>query len=205
MGITLSGRFILASASPRRSELLKRLGLEFEVIPGDIDETFRATETPQEHVLRLSGEKALVIAHRHPDAWILGADTIVVIAGEVLGKPGSREEARTMLGKLSGREHEVFTGFSIVRQDRGNRISEVVRSSVLFRDITDDEMAWYTATDEPYDKAGAYAVQGLSSRFIRKIDGSYTNVMGLPLDEVTEALRRIDAIGCTGEDHGRRG
>lgn len=205
MGITISGRFILASASPRRSELLKRLGIDFNVMPGHIDETFRPTETPREHVLRLSKEKAVEVARQHPDAWVLGADTIVVIAGEVLGKPESQEEAKAMLGKLSGREHQVFTGFSIMRQECGSRISEAVESAVLFREISDDEMAWYTGTEEPYDKAGAYAVQGLGSRFIQEIRGSYTNVMGLPLDEVVDALKRTDAIGFSGEDHGCSG
>ena len=198
MGIMISGRFILASASPRRSELLKLMGLDFDVIPGSVDEAFRPAETPREHVLRLSEEKALFVARCHPDAWVLGADTIVVVAGEVLGKPGSPAEATRMLEKLSGREHEVFTGFSIVRQDRGVRICEVVGSSVLFREIADDEMAWYTGTEEPYDKAGAYAVQGMGGCFIREIRGSCTNVVGLPLCEVVEALKRVAAIGFSG-------
>jgi septum formation protein len=203
MGIMISGRFILASASPRRSELLKLMGLDFDVIPGSVDEAFRPAETPREHVLRLSEEKALFVARCHPDAWVLGADTIVVVAGEVLGKPGSPAEAKGMLKKLSGREHEVFTGFSIVRQDRGSRIREVVGSSVLFREIADDEMAWYTGTEEPYDKAGAYAVQGMGGCFIREIRGSCTNVMGLPLCEVVDALKRVSAIDFSGDDHGR--
>jgi len=198
MGIMISGRFILASASPRRSDLLKLVGLDFDVIPGRVDEAFRPAETPREHVLRLSEEKALFVARCHPDAWVLGADTIVVVAGEVLGKPGSPAEAKGMLEKLSGREHEVFTGFSIVRQDRGSRIREVVGSSVLFREIADDEMAWYTGTEEPYDKAGAYAVQGMGGCFIREIRGSCTNVMGLPLCEVVDALKRIAAIDFSG-------
>ena len=203
MGIKIAGRFILASASPRRSELLKLVGFDFEVIPGSVDETFRPAESPREHLLRLSEEKALSVARCHPDAWVLGADTIVVVAGELLGKPGSPAEAKEMLEKLSGREHEVFTGFSIVRQDRGSRIREVVESSVLFREITDDEMACYTATEEPYDKAGAYAVQGMGGCFIREIRGSFSNVMGLPLCEVVEALKRVAAIGFSGEGHGR--
>jgi septum formation protein len=203
MGIMVSGRLILASASPRRSGLLKHLGLDFDVMPGSVDEAFRPSETPREHVLRLSEEKALCVARCHPDAWVLGADTIVVIAGEVLGKPGSPAEAKGMLEKLSGREHEVFTGFSIVRQDQGRRIREVVESSVLFREIAADEMAWYTGTEEPYDKAGAYAVQGMGGRFIKKIRGSCTNVMGLPLPEVVGALKRVAAIGFSGDDHGR--
>jgi septum formation protein len=203
MGIMISGRFILASASPRRSELLKLMGLDFDVIPGSVDEAFRPAETPREHVLRLSEEKALFVARCHPDAWVLGADTIVVVAGEVLGKPGSPAEAKGMLKKLSGREHEVFTGFSIVRQDRGSRIREVVGSSVLFREIADDEMAWYTGTEEPYDKAGAYAVQGMGGCFIREIRGSFSNVMGLPLCEVVDALKRVAAIDFSGDDDGR--
>jgi septum formation protein len=194
MGIMISGRFILASASPRRSELLKLMGLDFDVIPSSVDEAFRPAETPREHVLRLSEEKAFFVARCHPDAWVLGADTIVVVAGEVLGKPGSPAEAKEMLEKLSGREHEVFTGFSVVRQDREVRVREVVGSSVLFREIADDEMAWYTGTEEPYDKAGAYAVQGMGGCFIREIRGSCTNVVGLPLCEVVDALKRVAAI-----------
>jgi septum formation protein len=194
MGITISGRFILASASPRRGELLKLMGLNFDIMPGNIVETFRPEESPREHVLRLSEEKALSVARSHPDAWVLGADTIVVVAGEVLGKPGSAAEATKMLEKLSGREHEVFTGFCIARQDREVRVREVVGSSVLFREIAADEMAWYTGTGEPYDKAGAYAVQGMGGCFIREIRGSCTNVVGLPLCEVVDALKRVAAI-----------
>lgn len=194
MEIKTSGKLILASASPRRGEFLRIMGLDFDTLPGDIDETFRPGESPQEHVLRLAEEKALSIARSHPDAWVLGADTVVVVAGELLGKPGSPGEAARMLEKLSGREHEVLTGFAIVRQDRGVRIREVVESSVFFREITADEMAWYTGTDEPYDKAGAYAVQGMGGCFVREIRGSCTNVVGLPLCEVVEALQRVAAI-----------
>ena len=204
MGIAISGRLILASASTRRVELLKIIGFDFDIIPGNIDETFRPGETPPEHVLRLSEEKALSVARRHPDAWVLGADTIVVVAGEVLGKPVSPEEAKEMLEKLSGRAHEVFTGFSIVRQDRGVRVREVVGSLVVFRKIAPDEMAWYTGTEEPYDKAGAYAVQGMGALFIREIRGSCTNVVGLPLCEVVDALKRVAAIHFAG-DSGKKG
>jgi septum formation protein len=194
MGITISERFILASASPRRVELLKLMGLDFEVMPANINEAILPGETPRKHVLRLSEEKARFVAPRHPDAWVLGADTIVVVAEEVLGKPGSVAEAKEMLEKLSGRAHEVFTGFCIIRQDQGVRIQEVVRSAVIFRKIAADEMAWYTGLEEPYDKAGAYAVQGMGAFFIREIRGSWTNVMGLPLCEVVDALRRVRAI-----------
>jgi septum formation protein len=205
MGITISERLILASVSPRRVELLRLAGIDFEVMPSGIDETFRPGETPREHVLRLSGEKALAVARIHADRWILGADTIVVIDGDVLGKPGSVAEAKEMLEKLSGREHEVFTGFSIARQGKGLMVREVIESKVLFRKITDDEMDWYAGSEEPYDKAGAYAVQGVAAVFIREIRGSYTNVMGLPLCEVVEALKRVSAVVFPGGDHERRG
>jgi len=204
MGITVSGRFILASASPRRIELLRLMGLDFAVVPSGVDETFQRGETTHEHVLRLSEEKALAVSRRHPDAWVLGADTIVIVAGEVLGKPESIPEAMTMLEKLSGREHEVFTGFSIVQQETGILIREVVESSVLFREISGDEMSWYAGLEEPYDKAGAYAVQGMGAFFIREIRGSYTNVMGLPLCEVVDALKGVAAIRFSGGDHGCR-
>lgn len=199
MRIIIFGRLILASASPRRSEFLRRMGLDFEVIPSGADEAFCRGETPREHVLRLAEEKALAIARRHPDAWVLGADTVVIVDGEVLGKPGSPAEARDMLGKLSGREHEVLTGFSIVRMETGTRIREVVESSVRFREIGGDEMAWYTFSEEPYDKAGAYAVQGMGAFFIREIRGSCTNVAGLPLCEVVDALKRAGAISFDGD------
>lgn len=205
MGIAISKRLILASVSPRRIELLRLAGIDFEAMPSGIDEGFRAGETPREHVLRLSGEKALAVARIHADCWVLGADTIVVIAGDVLGKPGSVAEAKEMLEKLSGREHEVFTGFGIALQGKGLLIREVVESKVLFREIAADEMAWYAGSDEPYDKAGAYAVQGMAAVFIREIRGSYTNVMGLPLCEVVDALKRVSAAGFPGGDHERRG
>ena len=205
MGIQISRKLILASVSPRRIELLRLTGIDFEVMPSGIDEAFRPGETHREHVLRLSEEKALAVARIHTDCWVLGADTIVVIDGDVLGKPGSVAEAKVMLEKLSGQEHEVFTGFSIARQGKGILIREVVESKVLFREIAGDEMDWYTDSEEPYDKAGAYAVQGMGAFFIREIRGSYTNVMGLPLCEVIDALKRVSAIGFSGGDHGCRG
>lgn len=203
--MTTPGKLILASLSPRRIELLRLAGIHFEVMPSGIDEASRRGETPREHVLRLSEEKALAVARIQTGCWVLGADTIVVIAGEILGKPGSVAEAKGMLEKLSGREHQVFTGFSIAGPGKGLLIREVVESNVLFREIDDDEMDWYTATDEPYDKAGAYAVQGIAAVFIREIRGSYTNVMGLPLCELVEALKQVSPFVFRGGDIGRRG
>lgn len=194
MGIKISGSMILASASPRRIELLRVMGLHFDVIPGNIDEAFRPDENPREHVLRLSEEKTCSVAGLNQDAWVIGADTIVVVEGEVLGKPRSREDAADMLNKLSGRGHEVLTGFCIVRRDRGILINDVVRSEVFFRTIEPDELSWYTGTEEPYDKAGAYAMQGMGSCFVSRVNGSSTNVIGLPLCEVVEALKKVGAI-----------
>lgn len=194
MGIAISTRIILASASPRRVELLKLAGLTFDIIPADIDESPLLQEEPSHHVRRLAAEKALCVAEGQPDFLVIGADTIVFIDGQILGKPASREDAKEMLAKLSGRTHEVYTGFCIAGIVRNVRVMEVVRTEVLFREITPDEIAWYTGTPEPYDKAGAYAAQGMSASFVREIRGSYTNVIGLPLAEVMEKLKMIGAI-----------
>ena len=189
MAISLSQRFILASASPRRIDLLTGMGLNFDIIPSDIDESPAPQEDPQSHVLRLSKEKAQTIGERHPDGWALGADTIVVIDGEILGKPVDSTEAAQMLNRLSGRTHEVYTGFTLFHGRSKKARSQAVRSSVVFRSIPEDEIAWYLSTPEPYDKAGAYAVQGMGAFFIKEIRGSYTNVMGLPLCEVVDMMK----------------
>lgn len=194
MAAALAGKFILASASPRRIELLRLMGLTFDIIPSNIDETFPEGEDPRSHVLRLSADKAKTVSMHHPEAWVMGADTIVVINSEVLGKPQTTAEARKMLGKLSGRTHTVFTGFTVMNTSENVLISNAVDSSVQFRDIPEDEMAWYIASEEPYDKAGGYAVQGMGAFFIREIHGSYTNVMGLPLCEVVDVLKRIGVL-----------
>ncbi len=186
-------RFILASASPRRKELLEMAGLDFEVVPAGIDESFRDGETPHEHVLRLSREKARAVAGVHPEAWVLGADTIVLIDGEVLGKPGTKQEAKAMLGKLSGREHRVVTGFTLLKGRSATVATEAVESVVVFKKLTTGDIECYTSTGEPYDKAGGYAAQGKGASLIKEIRGSYTNVVGLPLCEVMEALKTVGA------------
>jgi septum formation protein len=199
MQIASSDRIILASASPRRIELLKLMGLPFDSIPAGIEETVLPNENPRRHVLRLSKEKTSCIARIHPTSWVIGADTIVFIDGEIIGKPATPEEARVILAKLSNRKHEVFTGFCIMNMERGVTICQVVRSSVIFRKIDANEISWYTNTPEPYDKAGAYAVQGISAAFIREIKGSFTNVMGLPMCELVEKLKISGAIYFSGE------
>ncbi|MCD6153216.1 MAG: septum formation inhibitor Maf [Syntrophobacterales bacterium] len=190
----LPASIILASASPRRQELLKGIGIKFDVIPSGVNEDALDGETPRGHVLRLSKDKSFAVSQNNPDAWVLGADTAVIIDGEVLGKPGTQKEARIMLKKLSGREHRVITGFTIVNKSTDVIISDAVESSVLFKKILEDEMNWYVKTEEPYDKAGGYAVQGMAAFFVREIHGSYTNVIGLPLMEVVMALRRVGAL-----------
>ncbi|MDD5711756.1 MAG: Maf family protein [Smithellaceae bacterium] len=196
--LRVNGRFILASASPRRIELLNLLGLAFDVIPSGADESFLPDEKPRDHVRRLSVRKAETVAVSHPDAWVVGADTIVVIDTRVLGKPSSPAGAREMLQTLSGREHTVYTGFSIIKRNEEIVKTDVVSSAVMFREISADEMAWYLNSPEPYDKAGAYAVQGMSAFFIKEIRGSYTNVMGLPLCEFVDALKGLNAVTFPG-------
>ena len=194
MTISLSASLILASASPRRQELLQSVGLKFKIIPARVNENYLAGESPRQHVKRLSIDKAIIIARQYPDAWVLGADTIVVIDGLILGKPKNKTQAREMLQKLSGNEHKVFTGFTIAQAAAEVYQTKVIQSAVRFKTISPKEMDWYVSCDEPYDKAGGYAVQGKGTCFIQSIRGSYTNVIGLPLCEVIEALKKLEAI-----------
>jgi septum formation protein len=190
----MKGSFILASASPRREQLLRGMGLEFRVIPSDVDENFLEGEQPRNHVIRLSRDKSSAVAVEHRDSWVLGADTIVIINGDVLGKPETQEDAREMLRKLSGREHRVITGFTLIHRSTRSIFSDAVESVVVFKEIQEDEMNWYVNSREPYDKAGAYAVQGMAAYFVREIRGSYSNVVGLPLTEVVTALKDVGAV-----------
>jgi septum formation protein len=186
---------ILASQSPRRRYLLEQAGLRFEVVPSGIDEAGFALTSPDRYVRRLAEAKALDVAAAHPDAWVIGADTIVLIDATVLGKPGGREEARAMLQRLSGRTHQVYTGYSICCRRRERTLTDVAVTDVTFKTLSDDEIEWYIHTDEPFDKAGAYAIQGLGTFLVRRINGSYTNVVGLPVCEVIEVLIEAGAVG----------
>ncbi len=181
-------QLILASASPRRRELLQGIGVVFTVIPSDTAEAAQPGELPQEYALRVAGEKALDIARRHPGVWILGADTIVEIAGEVLGKPRDTTDGRRMLRLLSARTHQVMTAFILLDGEGHVRARQVVTSRVTFKPLSDAQIHAYLATGEPSDKAGAYAVQGLGASLVERVEGSYTNVVGLPMDEVQAAL-----------------
>ncbi|HVO23978.1 MAG TPA: Maf family protein [Candidatus Margulisiibacteriota bacterium] len=182
-------RLVLASASPRRRELLAQLAVPFEVVTSDVPETPCPGELPDAFARRVARDKAAAVARRCPDALVLAADTVVVVDGVILGKPRDRADARRMLAALSGRTHEVLT--AVVLIDPGHDVEDlVVRSSVEFRSLAADEIERYLDSTEPYDKAGAYAVQGAAQRFVRAVHGSYTNVVGLPVDEVRELVRR---------------
>lgn len=184
-------RVVLASASPRRHELLGMIGIAHEVDPADIDESVRAGESDTAYAVRLATEKGLAVAARHPDALVIAADTIVVVDGEIFGKPADRADARRMLRVLSGRTHVVRTAVAVVL-DGGRRIECTVESTrVTFRDLDDREIAAYVATGEPMDKAGAYGIQGYGATIVERVDGDYFTVMGLALRQLVSLLERI--------------
>ena len=186
-------QLVLASASPRRCELLQQIGLEFQVIPSRADEHVLAGETPEEHVIRLSLNKATEVANREnvSGRWFIGSDTIVLCDQQILGKPRDEAHAVTMLKQLSGREHQVLSGYAIIDRETKEQRTEAVSTKVWFRQLTDDEIARYIATGEPADKAGSYAIQGLGICFVARIEGSYTNVVGLPLCKLTGAMKEL--------------
>ena len=187
-GVAISPtRIILASRSPRRSELLRAAGILFEVVFAEVDEAPRVGESPEDYVERLALEKAQAVATLEPDSYVLGADTSVVVDGRILGKPQDDAEAGAMLRSLQGRAHEVFTGVALIGP-RATR-SAVDRTTVWFERMTDADIRWYVESGEPKDRAGAYAIQGLASRFVSRIEGSYTNVVGLPIPMVMGLLR----------------
>lgn len=213
-------RLILASASPRRAELLRAAGYEFEIVVADVDERARPDETPPAYVRRLAADKSAAVqtalppsrgarfvgpgkgcatsdgapvlvaqAFKPADAVILGADTTVVVDGDILGKPRDDEDSAAMLRRLSGRRHEVLTGISIRRG--GYELGRVETTAVWFALLTKEDISRYVASGEGRDKAGAYAIQGLASRFVPRIEGSYSNVVGLPVAAVAELVRSV--------------
>jgi septum formation protein len=184
----------LASASPRRQELLRQLGVEFDVIPSDIPEVRQAGESPEQYVARVARDKTRQVAQRvkerglleHP---VLGADTEVVLDGDILGKPENAAHGMELLRRLSGRMHEVLSAVCV--RDRGQEHTALNTSRVTFRPLTEREIAQYWETGEPAGKAGGYAIQGRAAAFIARLEGSYSGVMGLPLHEVDGILRKI--------------
>jgi septum formation protein len=183
---------VLASASPRRADLLRAAGIPFTVEIADVDESPRPGEPAETYVVRIAREKAAVVSCRKSGNPILGADTTVVIDGLILGKPSDGEEARAMLERLSGRVHEVLTGVAL--RTGADEWTAVECTRVRFLPMDTDEITWYVASGEPDGKAGAYAIQGLASRFIECIEGSYTNVVGLPVATVCGLLRRARVL-----------
>jgi septum formation protein len=181
-------RLVLASRSPRRAELLTAAGIEFTVRTADIDETPRAGEEPMDYVLRLAEEKARAVPLKE-DETILAADTTVVLGRDILGKPVDRADAARMLGELSGRKHEVITGVCL--RNRQRVVCEACIAAVWFAPMSAAEIDGYVVSDEPLDKAGAYGIQGVASRYIERIEGSYTNVVGLPVAMVYRLLREF--------------
>lgn len=190
-------KLILASASPRRAEILRNAGFDFDVVPAHPDESLRPDEAATDYVRRLAEEKARTVARQlAKDAvgefsFIIGADTVVVIGNEILGKPSSPANAREMLSRLSGKTHEVYTGLSVLV---GNGIAHtaVEKTRVTFQPLSEEEIEDYIATGEPFDKAGAYAIQGRGGKFISRIEGCYFNVMGLPLARLYAMLRDLN-------------
>lgn len=187
---------VLASNSPRRRELLAQLGVRFRVVPAAIDESVRGGESPEDYVLRMAMEKAQAVAAREAGACVLGADTTVVLDDDILGKPASHGEALATLARLSGRSHAVMTGLCLATP--GGSHGEVVRTEVTFVTLDLATCEAYLATDEPWDKAGGYGIQGLAGAFVRGINGSYSNVVGLPLAETWALLRRHGIEGSLG-------
>jgi septum formation protein len=197
-------RIILASASPRRAELLRAAGIEFDVIPANSDETAHPGETPEAYVRRVAEAKATAVLRRANGQLVLAADTVVVVDGVILGKPVDGDDAKRMLRMLSGRAHEVITavvlsrgptppspqgGFGEPRVSAPHADTRVDLTIVEFAPLAEDDIEWYVATGEPDDKAGAYAIQGYASRFVTRIAGSYSNVVGLPVSTVFQMFK----------------
>lgn len=191
----MNTKIVLASSSPRRKELLESLGISFEVVSPSSDESLLDNERPEDYVLRLSSEKALSVSKNLTgDVLVIGADTIVVVENEILGKPKDEEDARNMLSKISDGAHHVLTAFSIVKPEHEILHTHVVGTEVMVKTLEPKEIEGYIKTTEPMDKAGAYGIQGVGAFMIKGIRGSYTNVVGLPLVEVTEALKKLGAL-----------
>jgi septum formation protein len=179
---------ILASQSPRRKQLLEQAGVIFDIVPAHIDETPYLDYLPADAVTASAQAKADLVSNQFPNHWIIAADTIVVINNTILGKPDAKEHAREMLQTLSGKVHVVYTGYTICCLNKNKNYCDIVTTNVRFKQLSSDEIEWYLQTDEPYDKAGAYAIQGIGAFIVQAIDGSYTNVVGLPVCEVMDVL-----------------
>jgi len=190
----ITAPIVLASASPRRSELMELAGISCAIFPADICEDVLPDEQPAEHVMRLSREKARAVADRTDGRFFIGADTVVVLEGRIMGKPVDEEQAFEMLAALSGHTHRVITGIAVFDRETDLCLTRAVSTEVLFKPLSEGEIRDYIATGCPMDKAGAYAIQGGAVHFIRSINGSYTNVIGLPMTELYEMLQSAGAL-----------
>jgi len=190
----MSQRLVLASASPRRAELLAAAGYAFTIDPADVDESEHPGERPENYVLRVARDKARTVAarRRDPGEIVLGADTTVVIRGEILAKPADESDAVRMLGALSGAIHHVFTG--VVMMSGDHECAETVVTRVRLLRLEPDDIRWYVGTGEPMGKAGAYGIQGRAARFVDWIEGSWSNVVGLPVATVNEMIKRLEKV-----------
>ena len=193
---------ILASGSPRRRELLEGMGVDFRVIEPEIEERPREGEPPASFVRRLAVEKARKVAEVHPSSWVLGADTVVVLEGEIMGKPQGASEAASMLRRLSGKVHQVLTAFALVNLAEGRQITGLETTEVKFVPMDETDIRWYISTGEPLGKAGAYAIQGRGGVFVEWVRGSYSNVVGLPLAQL---LPHLKALGLWRPEDGGTG
>lgn len=187
--LNLNGhRLILASSSPRRAELIKLFGVTFEIIHSEVDEENEHYTMPEVQVLELAQKKAFGVAAKINRGFIIGADTVVVLDNEILGKPRNSSDAKKMLSRLSGKSHTVYTGYAISHEPSGEMISDYEKTEVRFRDLSFDEIEAYVKTGNPLDKAGAYGIQDQSAIFVKSIDGCFYNVMGFPISKIYQRL-----------------
>ncbi len=185
---------ILASASPRRKEILENTNLKFRIIKSDIDEKIFEGESPQQVVMRLSFEKCMHIACKHESSLVIGADTIVVLDDMILGKPKDKDEAYCMLKKLSNKIHQVITGISLINLEGNKKIIDYVVSNVKFKDLSEEDIKDYIQTNESLDKAGAYGIQGYGALLVEEIKGDYFNIVGLPISKISDLLKQHFSI-----------
>jgi septum formation protein len=192
--MNIKKKIILASSSPRRQFLFRQIGFDFEIVPSNFEEVFDTSMSPQENALKLSKAKAFDIAEKFQNAFVVGADTIVVLNGDIMGKPRDDSDALLMLKKMSGREHIVYTGFTIVDRPSNKFISEIESTAVKFRDLDQEEIINYIKSGSPADKAGAYGIQDdYGALFVEKIDGCFYNVVGFPLTKFYITLKKFQS------------
>jgi septum formation protein len=184
-------RIILASASPRRADLLRQIGIEFELAPSQVAEKPHPDEAPADYIIRIARAKVIAVARKYEGGLIIGADTVVVLDGRMLGKPSDKVEAEWMLGELSGNWHAVMTGIALYDIATRREAADYAKTLVRFAQLTDKEIQWYVDTGEPMDKAGAYGIQGLGGLFVDEIAGNYYNVVGLPIPLVYRLARQL--------------